>query len=79
MPEISRFFGIAIRMYFLDHAPPHFHAYYAGAEAQIGIQRLACSRAGFRHAPWRSHSNGLHCIRRSCTKTGGDSTPTGRP
>ncbi len=38
MPEISRFFGIAIRMYFLDHAPPHFHAYYAGTEAQLRIQ-----------------------------------------
>lgn len=37
MPEISRFFGIAIRMYFLDHAPPHFHALYGDAEAQIQI------------------------------------------
>ena len=38
MPEISRFLGIVIRMYFLDHDPPHFHAAYAGAEAQIRIQ-----------------------------------------
>jgi hypothetical protein len=29
MPEISRFFGIVIRMYFDDHNPPHFHAIYA--------------------------------------------------
>jgi len=28
MPEISRFFGISIKMYFGDHAPPHFHAEY---------------------------------------------------
>jgi hypothetical protein len=28
MPEISRFFGIVIRMYFDDHDPPHFHARY---------------------------------------------------
>ncbi|MBK6770743.1 MAG: DUF4160 domain-containing protein [Ignavibacteria bacterium] len=28
MPEISRFYGIIIRMYFKDHAPPHFHAEY---------------------------------------------------
>jgi hypothetical protein len=28
MPEISRFFGISILMYFNDHAPPHFHAKY---------------------------------------------------
>ena len=33
MPEISRFLGIVIRMYFLDHEPPHCHAAYAGAEA----------------------------------------------
>ncbi len=28
MPEISRFFGIVIQMYFDDHQPPHFHARY---------------------------------------------------
>ena len=28
MPEISRFYGIVIRMYGLDHAPPHMHAVY---------------------------------------------------
>jgi len=28
MPEISRFYGIVIRMYFGDHNPPHFHAAY---------------------------------------------------
>jgi len=37
MPEICRFLGIVIRMYFFDHEPPHFHASYAGAEAQIRI------------------------------------------
>lgn len=40
MPEISRFLGIVIRMYFLDHEPPHFHAAYAEAEAQIQIQPI---------------------------------------
>jgi hypothetical protein len=40
MPEISRFFGIVIRMYFNDHDPPHFHASYAGAEAQVRISPL---------------------------------------
>jgi hypothetical protein len=28
MPEISRFFGIIIKMFFKDHAPPHFHVEY---------------------------------------------------
>lgn len=37
MPTISRFYGIVIRMYFSDHAPPHFHAVYGGEEAVIAI------------------------------------------
>ena len=40
MPEISRFFGIVIRMYFLDHVPAHFHAYYGGSEARLRISPL---------------------------------------
>ena len=28
MPEISRFYGIIIRMFFNEHNPPHFHAEY---------------------------------------------------
>jgi hypothetical protein len=41
MPEVSRFFGIVIRMYFDDHNPPHFHAFYSGQEAEIGIEPIA--------------------------------------
>ncbi len=41
MPEVSRFFGISIRMYFDDHNPPHFHASYSGSEVQVGINPLA--------------------------------------
>jgi len=33
MPEISRFFGVVIKMFYNDHQPPHFHAEYAGSEA----------------------------------------------
>ena len=40
MPEVSRFFGIVIRMYFDDHNPPHFHAIYAGDEVQFGIDPI---------------------------------------
>ena len=38
MPEISRFFGIIIRMYQGDHVPPHFHAFYGDEEVQINIE-----------------------------------------
>jgi len=35
MPELSRFFGIVVRMYFNDHHPAHFHACYGDSEALI--------------------------------------------
>jgi hypothetical protein len=38
MPEISRFYGIVIKMYFNDHNPPHFHAIYGEHQAQVNIQ-----------------------------------------
>lgn len=41
MPEIARFYGIIIKMYFADHAPPHFHAEYAEHEARVAIDSLA--------------------------------------
>ncbi|HET6203520.1 MAG TPA: DUF4160 domain-containing protein [Planctomycetota bacterium] len=37
MPEISRFFGIVIRMYYMDHRPPHFPAVYGDHEALVRI------------------------------------------
>lgn len=37
MPEISRFLGIVIRMYYRDHAPPHFHAVYGEYEITVEI------------------------------------------
>ena len=38
MPEISRFLGIVIRMYYRDHAPPHFHAVYGEYEISLEIE-----------------------------------------
>ena len=37
MPEISRFLGIVITMYFEDHAPPHFHARYGSHRIKVAI------------------------------------------
>jgi hypothetical protein len=37
MPEISRFLGIVIRIFFKDHAPPHFHAEYGDYEISVDI------------------------------------------
>lgn len=38
MPTISIFFGIVVQMYWNDHAPPHFHAYYQGFEGLFSIE-----------------------------------------
>ncbi|MDX1507288.1 MAG: DUF4160 domain-containing protein [Woeseiaceae bacterium] len=38
MPEISRFFGIVIAMYYNDHPPPHFHARYGEFEIRVEIE-----------------------------------------
>lgn len=35
MPEISRFLGIIIYMYYRDHLPPHFHAEYGEYEINL--------------------------------------------
>lgn len=40
MPEISRFYGIIIAMFFDDHNPPHFHARYGSEKVIIEIVTL---------------------------------------
>ncbi len=37
MPEICRFYGIIIQMFFNDHNPPHFHVVYGDFKAVINI------------------------------------------
>ena len=38
MPEISRFLGIVIAMYYREHNPPHFHAQYGEKEMRVNIE-----------------------------------------
>lgn len=44
MPELSRFFGIVIRMFYSDHEPAHFHAIYGEYEALIEVDTLSMFR-----------------------------------
>ena len=44
VPKLSEFFGISIYMYWDDHGPPHFHAYYAEYQASISIPDLTLFR-----------------------------------
>jgi hypothetical protein len=41
MPEITRFLGIVIVMYYNEHNPPHFHAKYGNLTAAFTIRELS--------------------------------------
>ncbi len=53
MPTISEFYGLIIRMYWNDHAPPHFHARYGEFEAHFAIGSLEIIRGAL---PRRAHA-----------------------
>jgi hypothetical protein len=38
VPELSRFLGIVITMFYRDHAPPHFHATYGDFDIEVSIE-----------------------------------------
>lgn len=40
MPEVARFYGIVIKVFFGDHPPPHFHAIYGEYVALVSIEAL---------------------------------------
>jgi hypothetical protein len=40
MPEVTRFYGIIIKIFFADHPPPHFHAIYGEYNALVSIETL---------------------------------------
>jgi hypothetical protein len=42
MPTVSRFYGIVIKMFFIqkEHQPPHFHAVYGEYNALFAIETL---------------------------------------
>jgi hypothetical protein len=44
MPEISRFFGIVVGMFYGDHSPPHFHVRYGEQRAIVAIESVAVLR-----------------------------------
>lgn len=53
MPEICRFYGIVIKMFWADHPPPHFHAIYGEYEAVINIHTSEVIEG---RLPRRAHS-----------------------
>ena len=53
MSEISRFHGIVIKMFHLEHGPPHFHAHYGGHKISVliwsGVVRGRFPPSALRH------------------------------
>jgi hypothetical protein len=47
MPEICRFYGIIIAMFYDEHNPPHFHARYGDYKASIDIHSLSVLEGTF--------------------------------
>jgi hypothetical protein len=46
MPEISRFLGIIITMYYSEHPPPHFHVRYGEHKAVVSVDPPALMQGG---------------------------------
>jgi hypothetical protein len=61
MPEICRFLGIVISMYFDEHNPPHFHVRYNEYRAVLSIQTLNVMDGHFPLACEVWSSNGASC------------------
>ena len=65
MPRLSEFYGIAIYMYWQDHAPPHFHAFYAGMKRNFESVTGRCYEDHFREPPWALSRSGHEFIEMS--------------
>jgi Domain of unknown function (DUF4160) len=52
MPELSRFFGIIITLYYNDHPPPHFHVRYGKQKAIVRISPLTILQGELSNRTW---------------------------
>ena len=78
MPEVSRFFGITIAMYYNDHSPPHFHAKYGDDQASLRIDNGAILEGNWAREHADLLRNGAPCIKRNYSKTGRARKPDSR-
>ncbi len=73
MPEISRFYGVIIRMFMEPNAPhhrPHFHAYYQNDVAIYAVDSIEIIAGSFPIRQQRLVEAWLKYIRRSCSLIG---------
>lgn len=66
MPEVNRFYGIVIQIFFRDHEPPHFHARCGSHDAVIDIEDGAFNRGDLPVRLGGSCWSGPHCIGTNC-------------
>lgn len=73
MPEISRFYGVIIRMFMEPNAPhhrPHFHAYYQNDVAIYAIDSIEIIAGSFQIRQQRLVEAWAEYIKRSCSLIG---------
>jgi Domain of unknown function (DUF4160) len=73
MPELSRFFGIIIRMYMEagdQHITPHFHKYYQDEVAVFTIEEIELIACSFPKRQKRFVEAWVNCIKMNYLKTG---------
>lgn len=76
MPEVSRFYGIVVRIFYDDHNPPHLHAEYGEHEVLVNINTLAILSGNL---PARARPNGPYCISKNCGQPGREQDGFSRP
>jgi len=75
LPEISRFFGIIVRMYAEPGAPhhrPHFHVYYQNHSAVYGIDVIEMLNGTLPRRQQRLVEAWANFIKVNCLRTGSD-------
>ena len=70
MPELSRFFGIIIAMYYNDHLRRTFTRNMAMTKPLLGSTAVRSWRARSAPALDGSSMSGASCTKQSCLKTG---------
>ena len=70
MPEISRFLGVVISMYFDEHNPPHFHVKYNEFRAVLSIRECNVLEGVLPEESASSSQSGLNCIKPNCCQCG---------
>jgi hypothetical protein len=70
MPEISRFYGIVIAMFYGEHNPPHFHARYGKDKVAWRSEAFGSWKEGFRRGRWASSWSGRPSTKTNCSLAG---------